>query len=716
MSIGSMTFPFRPRARLLQILGDQLIGSPRLAVFELVKNAYDADADTVTVTLENIDNLDRSIIVQDDGVGMSLETIRDIWLVPAHDHRETQRKQLLRTKKKRLPLGEKGVGRFAVHKLGDSIELVTRAAGQEEVVVTIDWDEQIQKEFLSDTQILVNTRTPQIFCGEATGTKLTIRRLREGGWSRGEVRRLLRQITSISSPFKKESDTFRTVLNVPDHPDWVEGLPDVDAILARAPWHFKFVFFQGVLNWSYEFRGVVGIKVEPRTVSLSGQKLLLPPERDRDDWQNDATGKRRRKLVVAPDDMTDGIGPIKGEFYIFDRDRVVLKQLGDSQFLTGFLDENGGVRIYRDNIRVYNYGEPDDDWLNLDLARVNTPTRNISRNITVGAIDLVLEHSAKLVEKTNREGFVEDESFKRLKRIVLGCLSLLQIERKIDKDKIRQVTSKGTDPEMRNIAEPLEALRAAAIQYKLEDQFIPLIDRAEESYNEMRDTLLRAGVSGMGLAVIFHEVERGVRVLFESIKGGAVGDLILNQARELVRVLDGFTELLRKGDRKENSLNLLLRRARDLNAVRFRHHNVRLVCPSLEDNVPDITATFAFGLLLGAMGNLLDNSFYWLRVRWPESEPPPPRKIYMAYRSDLLGSPAIIVADNGPGFADEPDTVIRPFFSRRPEGMGLGLYYANLVMELNGGRLAFPDREEAEVPSEFDGAVVALLFGKDGKF
>jgi signal transduction histidine kinase len=714
--MSTSTYAFRPRARLLQIIGDQLIGSPRLAVFELVKNAYDADATEVVITLNDIDKSDRSVVVQDDGIGMTLETIRDIWLVPAHDHKALARAALIRTPKNRLPLGEKGVGRFAVHKLGESIELITRAAGQQEVVVTIDWDEQIQKEFLSDTKIEVSSRTPQVFHGEGTGTKLTIRRLREGGWSRGEVRRLLRQITSISSPFKKESDTFRTVLSVPDHPDWVEGLPDVDAILARAPWHFKFDFFQGKLNWSYEFRGVVGIKVEPRSVSLTDQKLLLPPDRDRDDWQNEGPEKRKRKPIVAPDDMSSGIGPIKGEFYVFDRDRVVLKQLGDAQLLTGFLDENGGVRIYRDDIRVYNYGEPDDDWLNLDLARVNTPTRNISRNITVGAIDLVLEQSTKLVEKTNREGFVEDESFNRLKRIVLGCLSLLQIERKIDKDKIRQVTGKGSDPETRNIAEPLEALRAAAIQYKLEEQFIPLINRAEQNYNEMRDTLLRAGVSGMGLAVIFHEVERGVRVLFENIKAGASGDLILTQARELVRVLDGFTELLRKGDRKENSLKLVLKKARDLNAVRFRHHNVKLVCPSLEDKIPDITANFAFGLLLGAMGNLLDNSFYWLRVRWPESDPAPPRKIYMGYRSDLLGYPAIVVADNGPGLSDEPDTLIRPFFSRRPDGMGLGLYYANLVMELNGGRLAFPDAEEADIPADFDGAVIALLFGKEAKF
>ena len=72
-----------------------------------------------------------------------------------------------------------------------------------------------------------------------------------------------------------------------------------------------------------------------------------------------------------------------------------------------------------------------------------------------------------------------------------------------------------------------------------------------------------------------------------------------------------------------------------------------------------------------------------------------------------------MVADTGPGFVDTPEELIRPFFSRRPEGMGLGLYYANLVMETGGGRLAFPDRREADVPKEFDGAVLALIFPQE---
>lgn len=163
---AELKLPFRPRARLLQLLGDQLIGTPRLAVFELVKNAYDADAEIVMVTLKDIQQPTGTIIVEDDGDGMTLETIRDIWLVPGHDHRHTQRKTLQRTRLHRLPLGEKGLGRFAVHKLGDQIELITRAKDHPECVAIIDWEALIKEPFLSDADVTVRTRTPQVFTGD----------------------------------------------------------------------------------------------------------------------------------------------------------------------------------------------------------------------------------------------------------------------------------------------------------------------------------------------------------------------------------------------------------------------------------------------------------------------------------------------------------------------------------------------------------------------
>ncbi len=147
-----------------------------------------------------------------------------------------------------------------------------------------------------------------------------------------------------------------------------------------------------------------------------------------------------------------------------------------------------------------------------------------------------------------------------------------------------------------------------------------------------------------------------------------------------------------------------------MNRVRFRSHKVKLVCPALEDDFLDVQSEFAFGLVLGALNNLLDNAFYWLQVRWPDDETGE-RKIYLNISSDFAEGPAIVVADTGPGFQDDPDRLKRPFFSRRPDGMGIGLYYSNMVMELNGGRLAFPDADEADIPGNFDGAALALVFG-----
>lgn len=712
----ALSLPFRPRARLLQLLGDQLIGSARLAVFELVKNAYDADAEKVTVTLKGISGSNPEIVVQDNGSGMSLDTIRDIWLVPAHDHRGLQRAQLKRTDRNRLPLGEKGVGRFAVHKLGDKIELVTRAKGEDECIVRIDWASLISKDYLSDATVDVRSRKPEVFLDRQTGTRITISSLREKEWSRGEVRRLFRQITSISSPFLSRSDRFEAELVVPDFPEWISGVADVASILKRAPWHFSFLFEDGKFTWTYRFQGISGLKLEPREAGENNAPLLVPNERDVDEFGTSSSkGGGKRNKVIADSAMSDGIGPVFGDIYVFDRDRDILSRLGDSQLVQGFLDENGGIRVYRDSIRVYNYGEPGDDWLGLDLRRVNTPSRNLSRNIVVGAIDISLEKSGGLTEKTNREGFVESDAYRRLRQVVLGAISVLEIERKIDKDNIRNLTGEGVDLEVANISNPLNEIRKAAEKHKISQVLEPLIARAEANYNEMRDTMLRAGISGMGLAIVFHEIEQGVRVLHGAIQQGGSLAVVEQQAGELVRILDGFSELLRKGEQKPHSLKYLLKRARDINKIRFRSHRVTFECPFLEDDAEDISCVFAFGLVLGALNNLLDNSFHWLQVRWPDGAAEMNRKIYVNVYQDQPGGVAIVVADNGPGLQDDPDRLKRPFFSRRPDGMGVGLYYASMVMELNNGFLSFPSPEDLDIPESYDGAIVSLVLAKECK-
>lgn len=688
---------FRPRARILQLLGDELIGSPRLAVFELVKNAYDADANEVSVTLDLSNPNAPEIIVIDDGDGMSLKTIQEIWLVPGNDHRKEQREKKIRTKKHlRLPLGEKGLGRFAVHKLGEKIRLTTRADNQLECVVEIDWSELINKPFLDDAPITIKERKPEIFLGDQTGTLVEIFDLRNKSWTRREVRSLHKQITSICSPFDAPESFYATML-VPGHENWINDLLSPQSILDRAPWRYKFTIdTNGTISWDYKFTPVPGVKLEGRRVEKKGSGLLLPKE-----------GNSKRLLADA--NYLSGIGEIVGEFYVYDRDREILKLMSDVQMLTEYLDENGGIRIYRDGIRVYNYGEPGVDWLGLDLRRVNRPTRKISNNLIIGVIHLSLELSNNLIEKTSREGFVDNDALERLKNLVLSGLAVFETERDLDKDRIRKIIQQSIDPVAANIQRPIESLKSAMRKHGVLETFEPYIKKLEEDYQSMQETLLTAGMSGLNLAVIFHEVERGVRTLHRAIEDGADIKNAALQARDLTKLLDGFSGLLRRDDQKAHEARKLILRARELTSSRLRFHQAALMCPFLETGEKGFNSFFSFGLVLNALVNVIDNALYWLQVRWPETDAKQ-RKLYIGISYDFELGPAIIIGDNGPGFQDDPENMVRPFFTRRPSGMGLGLYYANLAMELNGGLLAFPDKGEIELPKEIDGAVVALIF------
>ena len=104
------TSHLRPRANIIRMIGDELISNDTVAVTELVKNSYDADATRVCIRFSgDISNGAGTIEVVDDGTGMSLDTVLSAWLEPAFSTKRQQR----RSGRGRRMLGEKGVGRFA---------------------------------------------------------------------------------------------------------------------------------------------------------------------------------------------------------------------------------------------------------------------------------------------------------------------------------------------------------------------------------------------------------------------------------------------------------------------------------------------------------------------------------------------------------------------------------------------------------------------------
>lgn len=124
----------RPFARLLTMLGDQLIKNEQIAVIELIKNAYDADADWVKISFDGFTESlnitpESRIIIEDNGCGMTAEIIEKSWMSPATPNKFSKDGSERRTPKyNRIIQGEKGIGRYAMLKLGRTINLTTRPA------------------------------------------------------------------------------------------------------------------------------------------------------------------------------------------------------------------------------------------------------------------------------------------------------------------------------------------------------------------------------------------------------------------------------------------------------------------------------------------------------------------------------------------------------------------------------------------------------------
>src|SRR5262249_12793344 len=122
----------------------------------------------------------------------------------------------------------------------------------------------------------------------------------------------------------------------------------------------------------------------------------------------------------------------------------------------------------------------------------------------------------------------------------------------------------------------------------------------------------------------------------------------------------------------------------------------------------------SFGMLLGALSNMIDNSIYWLQVRWPERQRGVKRRaIYIGTTDYFEDGPALVIADNGSGLPSDTADLVKPFVTMKPDGMGLGLYYVNLVCELNNARLVTsPNREDVGIPKAYDGAAFAIVFNR----
>jgi signal transduction histidine kinase len=688
---GSEKLIFRVRPRLLTLLGDQLIKDANLAVFELVKNAYDADATVCAVTLEYpTDPTKARITVEDDGIGMDEDTLRNVWMMIATDFRALQRQEDRRTKKfHRFPLGEKGLGRLSAHKLGRSIRLITRRRGDEELVLDFNWDRIESADDLESAGIDLEIRQPETFKGNQHGTCFEITRLREP-WNRGQARRLHRAVNSLCSPFKGPED-FEVMLSIPDHEEWLKNLFTAEDANKCALYHVRGSFEAKSGTFDYTFTPPPGYSKQLTKTTEKGKEVALEKKIE------------NSRKSEALDLSKHKIGKVSFDFWLFDRDPAVLRDVTDDvKGLKDYLDENGGIRIYRDGIRVYDFGEPGNDWLNLDIRRVNTPTARTSNNQILGALWLNATESGDLREKTNREGFIENEAFEDFRAAVISMLTQMEAEKTKDQRRLREILGKGTGKRVfEKLAEVREVLERKGVLAEVE----PKLKAAEKEMEIYRDQLLHAAVPGLTIGMMLHGAEKILDELRAATSRGAHPDRIKELVDRLYRAMRPVTNLLKNPNPGKTSAGVLIKEAIFSAEIRLRRHHITLI-NGMEMDCPDFKIQGSKQMLVASITNLIDNSIHWLETKAPKQ-----KYLYIGTTQDIEEGPAIVVGDNGPGFGkDDPEDLIAPFFTRRAGGMGLGLYIVSEIMRVSQGRIVFPSKSDVDLPDQIKGAVVALQF------
>lgn len=715
-------YPIKATSYILNLLGDELIGSDSLAIFELVKNAYDADAEKVTITFWNLNSPEQKIVIEDDGNGMTMEIIHKVWLTIGTDYKKTVAK--ISPKFNRVSLGNKGVGRLAVHRLADEILLETKT--EDELFgshLHINWKELVNSgNYIEDLFIEVSTDviTP---LPQNKGTRITLSGLKNKNWTKKTLRDLARKIENIKNPFQPIENFEVKIMCNDEKQEWLEGIQTATDILNDSTYYFDFQIRKNdsvdatpdslaIFTWNYKFRphGFGDIS-DNNIFSSSADDQILRIDSKR---FADIDEAMRDQLQLFNKDL-DGIGPISGRFYVFNQTGELLDKTygaGRRKAIKEYIKENCGVKVFRDNMRVYNYGEPNDDWLGLDHAKVQKAGDHFSKKVTIGAISIKLNESVNgLLEKTNREGFSENETFFKLQLIVNTAYGFFERTATEDKEKLEFAIRGETKVQRVGLSDTIKELEQKLIEKGIEKEIMPYVKKVEQDYDEMRNVMLNSGMTGLNIGLVFHEIEREIRFINSDVHNLSDTNSIKERLSSLLLLLENFSPILKQNKKVKTSIYSLIEKSVQINKSRFSYHHVDLEFPLTKESKNNFEIIGATNLLISSISNIIDNSLYWVRDKQSiikDSNYTP--SIYIDSCINIFSGPALIIADNGDGFKMSPEIMIQPYRTMKEGGMGLGLYYVNLVMESMGGKLLFPSNNELNIPEKYSGACIALVF------
>lgn len=402
------TLHFKTNVQLKNIIGKDLINNDNIAILELIKNSFDADAKRVDISFVNLkenDDTDNQyysdstsrIIIRDDGVGMDLTDIRDKWLNIAYSEKKNRARQY-----NRMMAGAKGVGRFSCDRLGMYLNLYAKKKDSKCVLLTIDWkrfeiddeSKEIQSIDLDYSELSNEELLEKGLANFEHGVILEIIKLRSNWvynhgnyWDTDklfELRKYLEKLINPNQAFEKND--FGIFLNA----------SEFEAENASRPANEKFIG---------KIENTIFKKLDFKTTSIEceivdGGKCLL------------TTLKDKGETIYWIKEWFDHYPYIKNV-------KVTLYYL--NPYAKAFFTKQTGVRpvqygsvfLFLNGFRIPPYGEEGDDWLKLEQRRTQGYARFISARDLVGQIE-ILDACNDFQIVSSREGLVKNDNYDRL--------------------------------------------------------------------------------------------------------------------------------------------------------------------------------------------------------------------------------------------------------------------------------------------------------------
>lgn len=387
---------FSVDAGVIDRLGNELVARQETAVSELVKNSYDADATEVSLTFINSSNIGGSLIISDNGVGMNREQlINGFMRISSTDKMRNPYSDIYKRKR----AGKKGIGRFAVQRLGERLTIITQTEQNDQSLkLSIEWNQ-----YLSNTDLFNITNTIECFSKKRSkGTTLIIDNLRDK-WTEAAVKRIYRYVADILQPFplSKETVIQNNELNIVDP-------------------GFKSHFFISTNGKDKKKVGDEKIMIYNHATAIIEGKIDNEGHGSYSIVSDKLGFHSGGNIGLAPDDelsIFDKLRNVYFRAYYYIYSSGLIPKMHESS-IRKLATLSGGIRLYRNGFRVLPYGEAGDDWLSLDISTRRRSILPVHSNINFFGFVQINDQSGIFEETSSREGLMKNTSFIQLQNFL----------------------------------------------------------------------------------------------------------------------------------------------------------------------------------------------------------------------------------------------------------------------------------------------------------